>query len=80
VTRSPPRLEVAFLPSAVKDLEEIPLKTAENILVRIERYAEGANLGCASATIAFCSSRSGSVSKSTASCIGAKSIAKGVLA
>ena len=30
-----------FLRSAVKDLESIPLKEAENILDRIERYAAG---------------------------------------
>lgn len=42
MTRRPPRLLVAFLPSAVKDLEDVPLKTAESILARIDRYAEGA--------------------------------------
>ena len=41
--KNPPRFEIQFLPGAVKDLEGIPLRTAENILTRIERYAEGAS-------------------------------------
>ena len=40
--KSPPPLEIQFLPGAAKDLEGIPLKTAENILLRIERFAAGA--------------------------------------
>ena len=40
--KSPPRITIQFLPGAAKDLEGIPLRTAENILNRIERYAEGA--------------------------------------
>jgi len=35
------RIEVQFLPGAAKDLQGIPLRTAQNILTRIERYAEG---------------------------------------
>ena len=35
------RIEVRFLRGAAKDLERIPLKDAENILSRIERYAKG---------------------------------------
>lgn len=42
MTKNPPRAEIQFLPAAMKDLESIPLKTAETILARIERYAEGA--------------------------------------
>ena len=37
-----PRLTVEFLPSAAKDIDGIPAKTAENILARIEAYADGA--------------------------------------
>lgn len=40
--KSPPRLAIQFLSGAAKDLEGIPLRTAENILTRIERDAEGA--------------------------------------
>lgn len=42
MTNGAPRIAVNFLPAAVKDLDGIPLKTAEGILTRIERYAEGA--------------------------------------
>ena len=42
MTKGPARLTVEFLPGAMKDLESIPLKTAGNILTRIETYAEGA--------------------------------------
>ena len=42
MTQSPPRLTVEFLPSAAKDIDSIPAKMAENILARIEAYAEGA--------------------------------------
>ena len=37
----PQNIAIKFLPGAVRDIESIPLKAAENILVRIERYAAG---------------------------------------
>lgn len=61
----PLRLTVEVLPGAVRDLEAIKLKTAENNLARIERYAEAApsnikkisrdvaSSGCVSANFGF---------------------------